>query len=61
MITIIIVIFIAIYYYHFHRIARKYHIKSTPTVTMGATTILVKLLRVSIAINSSVAVKLLRK
>ena len=59
MITIIIVIFIIIiYYYHFHRIARKYHIKSTPTVTMGATTILVKLLRVSIAINYSKAIAL---
>ena len=58
MITITIVIFITIYYYHFHRIAKKYHIKSTPTVTMGATTILVKLLRVSIAINYSKAIAL---
>ena len=58
MITIIIVIFITIYYYHFHRIAKKYHINSTPTVTMGATTILVKLLRVSIAINYSKAIAL---
>lgn len=58
MITITIVIFITIYYYHFHRIAKKYHIKSTPTVTMGATTILVKFLRVSIAINYSKAIAL---
>ena len=58
MITIIIVIFITIYYYHFHRIAKKYHIKSTPTVTIGATTILVQFLRVSIAINYSKAIAL---
>ena len=34
------------------------HIKSTPTVTMGATTILVQFLRVSIAINYSKAIAL---